>query len=50
MTKSTLSGMMCLIAIGLIASAIHAGAEERKAVYVGSKPAKAAMMPSTTVS
>jgi Cytochrome c554 and c-prime len=37
MSKSIVLALTCLIAIGLITSAIHVGAEERKAVYVGSE-------------
>lgn len=37
MSRSICFGFIALIAIGLIASAPHAGAEERKAVYVGSE-------------
>jgi hypothetical protein len=36
MSKSIFLTVVCLIAIGLMASAMRAGAEERKAVYVGS--------------
>jgi len=37
MSKSIFLAFVCLAAIGLMASAIHAGAEESKAVYVGSE-------------
>ena len=37
MSKSIRFGLIVLITIGLLAPTIHAGAEERKAVYVGSE-------------
>jgi hypothetical protein len=37
MPKSIRFGLIALITIGLLASTFHAGAEERKAVYVGAE-------------